>query len=80
MSGAIPPLSQYAFMAWCLITEITLPLPLYIVSAVLYVKISSFKFVHIRILAEKLLVAQIVKKELVFYETRRFITVFTRVR
>jgi hypothetical protein len=34
MSGAIPPLPQYAFMAWCLVktsTGITLPLPFYLI-------------------------------------------------
>jgi hypothetical protein len=31
MRGAIPPLPQYAFMAWCLVksTGTTLPLPTY---------------------------------------------------
>jgi hypothetical protein len=33
MSGAIPPLPKYAFMAWCLVKEkstgTTLPLPFY---------------------------------------------------
>jgi hypothetical protein len=28
MRGVIPPLLQYVFMAWCLGTGITLPLPL----------------------------------------------------
>jgi hypothetical protein len=33
MSGAIPPLLQYAFMAWCLVEKqgLTLPLPLQVI-------------------------------------------------
>jgi hypothetical protein len=65
MRGAIPPLSQYVFMAWCLVKHrdnFTLPL----------------LTLHGRVLLEKLIVTQLVKKFSAFYGTRWFITVFTK--
>jgi hypothetical protein len=67
MSGVIPPLPQYAFMALCSVkksTGTTLPL---------LIPWSTD-------LLEKLTVTQLVKTFPAFYGTRSFITVFTRVR
>jgi hypothetical protein len=68
MYGTIPPLPQYTFMAWCSIKQqkhrdnFTSPLPL------------PYPFKYLltpwcRILFEKLIVTQLIKKILLSYET-----------
>jgi hypothetical protein len=75
MRGAIPPLPQYAFMAWCSVKKHRdnfLPLPFTIVK----IQLTPLT----RVLLEKLVVTQLVNKFSTFYGTRRFIIVFTRAR
>jgi hypothetical protein len=69
----IPPLHHYVFMAWWLMDTSR---------GVLVKHRDNFSFIVpcSRVLLEKLMVTQLVKKFPAFYGTRRFITVFTIVR
>jgi hypothetical protein len=44
MSGATPPLTQYAFMAWCSVKGTTLTFQVYLTSILLLMKDDKFKY------------------------------------
>jgi hypothetical protein len=85
MSGAIPPLPQYAFKVWCSVEKSRGTNSIFTFYSNNYeTRRKRCKKVILavleRALLEKLIVTHLVKKFPAFYRTRRFNTVFTRTR